>query len=222
MAAHGVDTPLAMEGQDYVWRILWRETGMSEAQVADSMSAAPFLPWQRMGNIGGYRAPLSPGWIEKKHQLQIRILARMRALGMKPVLPAFAGYVPEAFAKAHPKARIYKMRPWEGFAPTYWLDPSDPLFAQLAKRFLELYNQTYGAGDYYLADAFNEMIPPLPRTDRTPPTPNTAIPSPTPPRWKAPPPAPPPCPLPCAMRVWPPMGKGSTARSRPPRLTRHG
>jgi alpha-N-acetylglucosaminidase len=106
----------------------------------------------------------------------------------------FAGYVPEAFAKAHPKARIYKMRAWEGFAPTYWLDPSDPLFAQLAKRFIELYNQTYGAGDYYLADAFNEMIPPLPRTDRTPPTPNTAMPSPTPPRWKAPPPAPPPCP----------------------------
>jgi alpha-N-acetylglucosaminidase len=115
--------------------------------------------------------------------LQIRILAGC-ALGMKPVLPAFAGYVPEAFAKAHPKARIYKMRPWEGFAPTYWLDPSDPLFAQLAKRFLELYNQTYGAGDYYLADAFNEMIPPLPRTDRTPPTPNTAMPSPTPPGGK--------------------------------------
>lgn len=47
MAAHGIDTPLAMKGQDYVWRMLWRETGMSEAQVAESMSAAPFLPWQR-------------------------------------------------------------------------------------------------------------------------------------------------------------------------------
>lgn len=161
MAAHGVDTPLAMEGQDYVWRALWRASGMSEAQVAAGMSAAPFLPWQRMGNLAGYRAPLSPGWIEKKHQLQIRILGRMRALGMKPVLPAFAGYVPKAFAKAHPHAKIYTMRAWEGFAPTYWLDPSDPLFAQLAKRFIELYTQTYGAGDYYLADAFNEMIPPI-------------------------------------------------------------
>jgi alpha-N-acetylglucosaminidase len=161
MAAHGVDMPLAMEGQEYVWRALWRETGLSEQDIAQGLSAAPFLPWQRMGNVAGYRAPLSPGWIEKKHQLQIRILGRMRALGMAPVLPAFAGYVPEAFAKAHPHARIYRMRPWEGFAPTYWLDPADPLFARLARRFIELYNQTYGAGDHYLADAFNEMIPPI-------------------------------------------------------------
>lgn len=161
MAAHGVDTPLAMEGQEYVWRELWREEGLSEAQIANGLSAAPFLPWQRMGNMAGYRAPLSSNWIEKKHRLQIRILARMRALGMKPILPAFAGYVPEAFAKAHPQARIYRMRAWEGFAPTYWLDPSDPLFAKLAARFITLYNATYGEGQYYLADAFNEMVPPI-------------------------------------------------------------
>ncbi|MBT0669193.1 alpha-N-acetylglucosaminidase C-terminal domain-containing protein [Novosphingobium profundi] len=161
MAAHGVDTPLAMEGQEFVWRALWREFGMDEGAIGASLSAAPFLPWQRMGNMAGYRAPLSPGWIEKKHQLQIRILARMRALGMKPVLPAFAGYVPETFAKAHPEAKIYRMRAWEGFAPTYWLDPSDPLFERLAARFIALYTATYGEGQYYLADAFNEMVPPI-------------------------------------------------------------
>jgi alpha-N-acetylglucosaminidase len=53
------------------------------------------------------------------------------------------------------------MRAWEGFSETYWLDPSDPLFAVLAKRFTQLYTQTYGPGDYYLADAFNEMVPPI-------------------------------------------------------------
>ena len=161
MAARGIDTPLAMEGQDYVWRALWRDQGLDDATIAGGTSAAPFLPWQRMGNIAGYRAPLSAGWIEKKHQLQLRILARMRALGMKPILPAFSGYVPKAFADRHPKARIYRMRAWEGFPGTYWLDPSDPLFAVLAKRFTELYTQAYGAGDYYLADAFNEMVPPI-------------------------------------------------------------
>jgi alpha-N-acetylglucosaminidase len=161
MAARGIDTPLAMEGQEYVWRALWRDQGLDDGAIADGMSAAPFLPWQRMGNIAGYRAPLSAGWIEKKHQLQLRILARMRSLGMKPILPAFSGYVPKAFADRHPKARIYRMRAWEGFPGTYWLDPSDPLFAVLAKRFTQLYARTYGAGDYYLADAFNEMVPPI-------------------------------------------------------------
>ena len=161
MAAHGIDMPLALEGQEFVWRALWREQGLDDATISRSLSAAPFLPWQRMGNIEAYRAPLQPGWIEKKHALQLRILGRMRALGMKPVLPAFAGYVPKAFAERHPEARIYRMRAWEGFHETYWLDPSDPLFAKLAARFMQLYTATYGPGDHYLADAFNEMVPPI-------------------------------------------------------------
>ena len=161
MAAHGVNMPLALEGQEYVWRALWREQGLDDATIGRSLSAAPFLPWQRMGNIEGYRAPLQPGWIRKKHALQLRILGRMRALRMTPILPAFSGYVPKAFAERHPQAKIYRMRSWEGFRETYWLDPSDPLFAKLAARFIQLYSATYGRGDHYLADAFNEMVPPI-------------------------------------------------------------
>nr|WP_183982754.1 alpha-N-acetylglucosaminidase [Sphingomonas jinjuensis] len=161
MALHGIDMPLAMEGQEAVWQALWQEQGLSAAEVGDHLSAPPFLPWQRMGNIAGYRAPLPQRWIGAKRDLQRRILARMRALGMQPVLPAFAGYVPKAFADRHPNARIYRMRAWEGFPPTYWLDPADPLFATLAARYQRLYRETYGAGRYYLADAFNEMIPPV-------------------------------------------------------------
>lgn len=161
MAAHGVDMPLAMEGQEYVWRALWREFGLSEAELADYFSGPAFTPWQRMGNIEGYRAPLPTAWIDKKKDLQVQILGRMRSLGMTPILPAFGGYVPKAFAQKNPKARIYRMRPWEGFHETYWLDPADPLFAKIAGRFLALYTETYGAGTYYLADSFNEMLPPI-------------------------------------------------------------
>lgn len=161
MAAHGVDMPLAMEGQEYVWRALWREFGLSEAELAEYFSGPAFTPWHRMGNIEGYRAPLPTNWIDKKKGLQVQILGRMRSLGMTPILPAFGGYVPKAFARKNPKARIYRMRPWEGFHETYWLDPADPLFARIAGRFLALYTETYGAGTYYLADSFNEMLPPI-------------------------------------------------------------
>ncbi|MGZ3403974.1 MAG: alpha-N-acetylglucosaminidase TIM-barrel domain-containing protein, partial [Phenylobacterium sp.] len=82
-------------------------------------------------------------------------------LGMSPILPAFGGYVPKAFALKNPVAKIYRMRAGAGFHETYWLDPNDPLFAHLAGRFLALYAETYGAGTYYLADSFNEMTPPI-------------------------------------------------------------
>ena len=161
MALHGIDMPLAMEGQEFVWQALWRELGLTSAELAEYFSGPAFTPWQRMGNIEGHFQPLPQSWIESKRGLQTRILERMRALGMKPVLPAFGGYVPKAFADRHPEARIYKMRAWEGFRPTYWLDPADPMFARIAKRFIEIYDATYGRGEYYLSDSFNEMLPPV-------------------------------------------------------------
>ncbi|ESQ85038.1 hypothetical protein AEAC466_04850 [Asticcacaulis sp. AC466] len=161
MALHGIDMPLAMEGQEFVWQALWRENGLNESELQAYFSGPAFTPWQRMGNIEGYDAPLPQAWIVKKRDLQRRILGRLRALGMTPILPAFGGYVPKAFAEKHPEARIYKMRAWEGFHETYWLDPADPLFAKLAGRFIALYTETYGEGQYYLADSFNEMLPPI-------------------------------------------------------------
>lgn len=161
MAVHGIDMPLAMEGQEHVWRTLWREAGLTELELAGYFSGPAFTPWQRMGNLEGYLAPLPAAWIDKKRDLQRKILARMRELGMSPILPAFAGYVPRAFASKHPRARIYRMRGGPGFHETYWLDPTDPLFARLASRFLALYTEAYGEGTYYLADSFNEMTPPI-------------------------------------------------------------
>jgi alpha-N-acetylglucosaminidase len=68
---------------------------------------------------------------------------------------------PKVSPKHTPRRASIKCAAGKAFPPTYWLDPSDPLFARLAKRFIEIYNATYGAGDYYLADAFNEMVPPI-------------------------------------------------------------
>ncbi|THD59139.1 alpha-N-acetylglucosaminidase [Phenylobacterium sp.] len=161
MAVHGIDMPLALEGQEFVWRALWREEGLTEAELAGYFSGPAFTPWQRMGNIEGYRAPLPAAWIDKKRDLQRQILAAMHALGMSPILPAFGGYVPKAFALKHKDARIYKMPAGGGFHETYWLDPGDPLFPRLSARFLDLYTRTYGPGTYYLADSFNEMRPPV-------------------------------------------------------------
>lgn len=161
MAAHGADMPLALEGQEWVWRELWRGLGVSDKALAGYFCGPAFLPWARMGNIESYRGPLPDAWFEKKRALQHQILGRMRALGMEPVLPAFSGYAPKAFAARHPEARFYRMIPWGGFHETYWLDPSDPLFAKLAKGFADLYAAEYGEGRYFLADAFNEMLPPV-------------------------------------------------------------
>jgi alpha-N-acetylglucosaminidase len=161
MALHGIDMPLAMDGQEFVWRALWKDAGLSETELDAFFCGPAFLPWQRMGNIEGHAGPLPQSWIARSRDIQNKLVTRCRDLGMTPVLPAFAGYVPKAFALKHPDARIHKMEPWGGFHETYWLEPTDPLFAQLQRRYLDLYTAEYGDGTYYLADAFNEMKPPV-------------------------------------------------------------
>lgn len=162
MALHGVNNPVAMEGQEFVWQELWREFGVNDSELASYFSGPAFTPWQRMGNIEGHEGPLPDEYIEKKRQLQKQIMARMAEYGMKPVVPAFSGYVPKQFKTLFPDAKISAMPKWSGFAnETYWLDPADPLFAKVAKRFIELYNAEYGEQQYYLLDAFNEMLPPV-------------------------------------------------------------
>ncbi|MGO4891321.1 alpha-N-acetylglucosaminidase TIM-barrel domain-containing protein [Flavobacterium sp. W21_SRS_FM6] len=162
MALHGVNNPVAMEGQEYIWQKLWNEFGVDNDELKQYFSGPAFTPWQRMGNIEGHEGPLPQTWINKKHQLQKQIITRMHALGMQPVVPAFGGYVPKKFISLFPEAKISPMPKWTGFAQeTYWLDPADPLFAKVAKRFIELYNQEYGQQQYYLSDSFNEMLPPV-------------------------------------------------------------
>ena len=89
-------------------------------------------------------------------------MARERELNMKPVLPAFAGTVPPELRRIYPDARIERMSDWAGFALEdypWFLDPEDPLFPVIQKKFLDKEVEIYGTDHVYGIDIFNEMIP---------------------------------------------------------------
>lgn len=163
MALHGINLPTALEGQEAVWQLLWKEYGVTDEQLQKHFAGPAFLPWQRMGNINSLDGPLPQEWINKKEIVQKKILQKMRALGMHPVVPAFSGYVPKAFAERHPDSKISELKSWSGggFESTYLLDSKDPLFKEIGKRFIEIYTKLYGESDFYLADSFNEIVPPV-------------------------------------------------------------
>ena len=67
----------------------------------------------------GWGGPLPDSWHVKQVELQHKILARMRAFGMLPVLPAFTGYVPDAVTRLFPLTNATRIRDWKNFPPTY-------------------------------------------------------------------------------------------------------
>jgi alpha-N-acetylglucosaminidase len=174
MAFHGITMPLAMEGQEAIWQRVWLSMGLTQAEVDEVSTGPGHLPWHRMGNINNFDGPLPQSWIEQKRVLQGKILDRMRELGMKPVAPAFAGFVPQGFKRLHPDAETFTLL-WlaEEFKTiprstrTFILHPGENvLYRQIGKKFIEEYKAEYGEVEYYLADTFNELAVPVSKDRR--------------------------------------------------------
>lgn len=160
MALKGVNLPLAMIGQEAVWQEVFGDLGMNENQINDFFVGPAHLPWGWMGNIDGMGGPLPVSWINQRKELQVKILKRMRGLGMKPVLQAFTGHVPESLKELYPKANIFQIEDWAGVDGTYFLDPTDPLFQEIGTKFIEKQTELYGTDHLYDADCFIEVDPP--------------------------------------------------------------
>lgn len=163
MALHGVNFPLALTGQEFVWMKVFERYNVTLDQLESWFSGPAFLAWQRAGNIRGFAGPLSLHWITEQAQLQQFILAQMRALGMKPILPCFAGHVPRVAKQVWPNASFTQSAAWNNFAPNetdVWsLDPTDPLYLELGSVFTEVMIDYFGTDHYYSCDTFNEVDP---------------------------------------------------------------
>lgn len=160
MALHGINTPLAITGEEYTWYTVYKDMGFTDEELQDFFSGPAYFAWSWMGNLDGWGGPLPLSWIKSHAELQQKILQRERALGMRPVLPAFTGHVPAAFIKHFPSARVKRTNWKNGFADTYILDPEDPLFADIGKKFLDVQTRTFGTDHLYSSDTFNENEPP--------------------------------------------------------------
>lgn len=86
MALKGINAPLAVTGQEGVWRAMLKDFGFSRQQVGEFLVGPAYLPWGWMANIDGLGGPLPDSWIDSHIALERQILARERSLGMTPVL----------------------------------------------------------------------------------------------------------------------------------------
>ena len=93
-------------------------------------------------------------------ELQQKIVTRERELGMTPVLQGFTGHVPAGLKEVFPQAKLERLSPWCEFPPTHFLNPQDPLFARIGKRFIEEQARQFGTDHLYASDTFIEMAPP--------------------------------------------------------------
>ena len=155
LCLHGVNLPLAIVGEECVWRNMLLKFGYSEEEVGKFIAGPAFLAWWAMNNLEGWGGPLPLSWYERQEKLQKQILARMKRFGMHPVLPGYCGMVPHD-AKERLQLNVADAGRWNGFQRPANLMPTDPRFAEIATLYYEELTRLFGKADYYSMDPFHE------------------------------------------------------------------
>ncbi|TAQ86005.1 hypothetical protein B7494_g5668 [Chlorociboria aeruginascens] len=165
MALRGINLPLASVGQERLLVSIFTDLGLTPTEINSFLSGPAFQAWNRFGNIqGSWGGDLPTEWIDSQFALQKQIVQRMVELGMTPVLPAFTGFVPRAITRVLPNATVVNGSRWNGFSAEYtnvtFLEPDDPVFAQLQTSFIAKQLEAYGnVTNIYSLDQYNENDP---------------------------------------------------------------
>jgi alpha-N-acetylglucosaminidase len=159
MALHGINLSLAIVGHEKVWQETLRKFNFTEEEINQFIPGPAYTAWWLMGNLEGWGGQVDQDWIDRRVELQKKILGRMKELGINPVLQNFYGYVPDALRKKYPNNDIRYGGIWagkHGFQRPATLVPTDSLFKKMAKVYYNEQKKLYGDWLFYGGDPFHE------------------------------------------------------------------
>ncbi|MEV0371603.1 alpha-N-acetylglucosaminidase [Streptomyces sp. NPDC050636] len=156
LALHGVNEVLVTPGSEAVYHRLLTDFGYSDAEARAWIPAPSHQPWWLLQNMSGYDGPTSRQLIDQRAELGRRITDRLRALGMRPVLPGYFGTVPDGFAARNPGARTVPQGTWSGLRRPDWLDPRTAVFTDVAAAFYRHQRQLLGPAEHFKMDLLHE------------------------------------------------------------------
>ena len=156
LALKGVNLALVIEGQESAWIQTFKGFGYSDEAIRAWVVDPAHLPWMEMDNMESYGGPLSPQLVTRRLALGQRIIARMRELGIQPVLPGYYGMVPPDFGGKYKNANVHWQGDWVKLKRPDILDPTDPMFSKVAAAYYAAQHNLFGGANFYDADPFHE------------------------------------------------------------------
>lgn len=156
MALHGINLPLAVMGQECVWKNMLAKLGYTKEEINKFIAGPAFLAWWAMNNLEGWGGPNPDSWYTQQEALQKKILKRMREYGIEPVFPGYSGMVPH---DANKKLGLNVTEPalWNGFTRPAFLLPTDARFNEIASLYYKELEKLFGKANYYSMDPFHEL-----------------------------------------------------------------
>jgi len=157
MALNGINLALNIVGLEEIWRQVLLRIGYTQKEVSEFICGPAYFAWQWMQNLDGWGGPLPKWWFGERIELGQRINARMRELGIDPVIPGFSGMVPRDFQSKFPSSRPIHQGEWCHFSRPSLLLPEDPNYDTVSDIYYEELQRLYGSDiQYFSMDPFHE------------------------------------------------------------------
>lgn len=156
LALHGINELFVPVGAEAVYLDAFQQFGYTRDELLRWIPQPGHQPWWLLQNLSGFPSAPSFALVEQRAALGRRIVTRLHELGITPVLPGYFGTVPPDFAARNPGARIVEQPDWVGFSRPDWLDPTSPLFTQVAHAFYASSERRFGASSAYKMDLLHE------------------------------------------------------------------
>ncbi|MEV4360980.1 alpha-N-acetylglucosaminidase [Nonomuraea sp. NPDC049625] len=151
MALHGINEVLVTVGMEEVYRRTFTEFGYTDEQLRAWTPSPGHQPWWLLQNMAAFTGPVSEQLFGQRVRLAQQIVTRLRELDLTPVMPGYFGTVPPGFP-----GRVIPQGGWVGFERPDWLDPRDPMFAQVAEAFYRHQAELYGETSMVKMDLLHE------------------------------------------------------------------
>ncbi|MFF4145264.1 alpha-N-acetylglucosaminidase TIM-barrel domain-containing protein [Streptomyces sp. NPDC001698] len=156
LALHGINEVLVYEGQEAVYQRTLEKFGYSAQDARAWIPQPAHQSWWLLQNMCCGGAPISQQLIDQRVGLAQKMTRRLRSLGMTPVMPGYFGTVPTDFEQRNLGANTVPQGTWNQLERSDWLDPTDPLFAQVAATFYRVQSELFGDSTMYKMDLLHE------------------------------------------------------------------
>lgn len=156
LALHGYNQVFMPVGAEELYRRTFRQFGYTDADMRGWIPAPAHQPWWLLQNMSGFGGPVAASQFARRQALGQRIVARLRELGITPVLPGYFGTVPPRFTDKQPGAHLVAQGGWVGFTRPDWLDPCGAHYPRIAEAFYREQRALFGDSTMYKMDLLHE------------------------------------------------------------------
>ncbi len=144
-------------GHEAVWINMLKELGYNDKDINTYLSAPTFFPWQCMMNLSTWGGAAPRDWYFERVELGNKINDYLFSFGAAPMLPGYAGMVPNDFKKHFSDSNPIDQGLWCDMPRPSIILQDDKYFDKVATSFYRHQKALFGDKiNYFSIDPFHE------------------------------------------------------------------